>query len=47
LRAIKELVLNAKRQANCSLISIQLTPELITIKDIGQGGVLKKITPMA
>jgi two-component system, NarL family, sensor histidine kinase LiaS len=43
LRAIKELVLNAKRHAGCSLISIQLTPELITIKDNGQGGVTKKI----
>jgi signal transduction histidine kinase len=42
LRAIKELVLNAKRHANCSLITIQLTSKLITIKDNGQGGVRKK-----
>ena len=42
LRAIKELILNAKRHANCSLISIWLTSKLITIKDNGQGGVTKK-----
>jgi len=42
LRAIKELVLNAKRHANCSLISIQLTKNMIVIKDNGQGGVTKK-----
>lgn len=42
LRAIKELILNAKRHAICSRISIQLTPEAITIKDNGQGGVTKK-----
>jgi NarL family two-component system sensor histidine kinase LiaS len=42
LRAIKELVLNAKRHSNCSIISIQLTNTLITIKDNGQGGVTKK-----
>ena len=42
LRAIKELVLNAKRHSNCSIISIQLTNTLITINDNGQGGVTKK-----
>ena len=42
LRAIKELVLNAKRHASCSLISIQLRPDLITIEDNGLGGVIKK-----
>jgi NarL family two-component system sensor histidine kinase LiaS len=42
LRAIKELVLNAKRHSNCSIISIQLTNTVITIKDNGQGGVTKK-----
>jgi len=42
LRAIKELVLNAKRHANCSLISIQLTNNMIVIKDNGQGGVARK-----
>ena len=42
LRAIKELVLNAKRHSGCSLISIQLTPEAITIEDNGSGGVTKK-----
>jgi len=42
LRAIKELVLNAKRHASCSLISIHLTNNLIVIKDNGQGGVTKK-----
>ena len=42
LRAIKELILNAKRHAICSKISIKLTPEAITIKDKGQGGVTKK-----
>ena len=42
LRAIKELVLNAKRHASCSLISIQLTNNMIVIKDNGQGGVTRK-----
>jgi signal transduction histidine kinase len=42
LRAIKELVSNAKRHANCSVISIRLMPDLITINDNGQGGVTKK-----
>jgi signal transduction histidine kinase len=42
LRALKELVLNAKRHSGCSLISIQLTPEAITIEDNGSGGVTKK-----
>jgi len=42
LRAIKELVLNAKRHASCSLISIQLANNMIVIKDNGQGGVTKK-----
>ena len=42
LRAIKELVLNAKRHASCSLISIQLKKNMIVIKDNGQGGVTKK-----
>lgn len=42
LRAIKELILNAKRHAICSRIAIQLRPEAITIKDNGQGGVTKK-----
>jgi signal transduction histidine kinase len=37
-----ELVLNAKRHSGCSLISIQLAPELITIEDNGSGGVTKK-----
>jgi signal transduction histidine kinase len=43
IRAIKELVLNAKRHAGCSLISIKLTAELITIPDNGKGGVTNKI----
>jgi len=42
LRALKELVLNAKRHSGCSLISIHLTPELITIEDNGSGGVTKR-----
>jgi two-component system, NarL family, sensor histidine kinase LiaS len=42
LRAIKELVLNAKRHASCSLISIQLTNNIIVIKDNGQGGITRK-----
>ena len=42
LRATKELVLNAKRHANCSVISIQLADDLITIKDNGEGGVTPK-----
>ena len=42
LRAIKELVLNAKRHANCNKIKILLTPSEILIVDDGDGGVLDK-----
>jgi NarL family two-component system sensor histidine kinase LiaS len=41
LRAIRELVLNAKRHANCKTI-ISLSPSEITVVDDGDGGVLDK-----
>ena len=42
LRAIKELVLNAKRHSNCKTIKISLLPSEITVGDDGVGGVLDK-----
>jgi len=42
LRAIRELVLNAKRHSNCKTIKISLSPSAITIVDDGDGGVLDK-----
>ncbi|MFM9015574.1 MAG: sensor histidine kinase, partial [Candidatus Nanopelagicus sp.] len=38
LRAIRELVINAKRHSGCSKITINLEPEKITIIDNGSGG---------
>jgi len=42
LRVIRELVINAKRHSNCTMIKILLTPKEITIKDDGAGGVSDK-----
>ena len=42
LRAIRELVLNAKRHSNCKTIEISLSPSGITVVDDGDGGVLDK-----
>ena len=42
LRAIRELVINAKRHANCNKIKILLTPSEILIVDDGDGGVIDK-----
>ena len=42
LRAIRELVLNAKRHSNCKTIKISLLPSEITVADDGVGGVLDK-----
>ena len=42
LRVIRELVINAKRHSNCTMIKILLTPKEITIKDNGGGGVSDK-----
>ena len=42
LRAIRELVINAKRHANCNKIKILLTPSEILIVDDGEGGVIDK-----
>ena len=38
LRAIRELVINAKRHSGCSQITINLEPDKITIIDNGSGG---------
>ncbi len=42
LRAIRELILNAKNHANCSQIKILMLPGEIRIADNGKGGVLTK-----
>lgn len=38
LRAVRELVINAKRHSGCSKITVNLEPERITIIDNGSGG---------
>jgi signal transduction histidine kinase len=38
IRAIRELLINAKRHSKCDLIQIDLTPEKILIIDNGKGG---------
>lgn len=43
LRAIRELLINAKRHANCSKITIDLTPKTIVISDNGVGGIKSKL----
>lgn len=42
LRAVRELVINAMRHANCSIIRIKLTTNQIQIEDNGNGGALEK-----
>ena len=42
LRAVRELVINAMRHANCSIIRIKLTTNQIQIEDDGNGGALEK-----
>ena len=42
LRAVRELIINAMRHANCSVIKIKLTTNLIQIEDDGNGGALEK-----
>ena len=42
LRAVRELVINAMRHANCSVIKIKLTANQIQIEDDGNGGALEK-----
>ena len=44
LRAVRELVINAMRHANCSVIKIKLTANQIQIEDDGNGGALEKTT---
>lgn len=43
LRAIRELLINAKRHANCSKITIDLAPKTIVISDNGMGGIKSKL----
>lgn len=43
LRAIRELLINAKRHANCSKITIDLAPKTIVISDNGVGGIKSKL----
>ena len=42
LRAVRELIINAMRHANCSVIKIKLTANQIQIEDDGNGGALEK-----
>jgi signal transduction histidine kinase len=42
LRAVRELVINAMRHANCSIIRIKLSANQIQIEDNGNGGALEK-----
>jgi signal transduction histidine kinase len=42
LRAVRELVINAMRHANCSVIKIKLTTNQIQIEDDGNGGANEK-----
>ena len=42
LRAIREVVLNARQHSGCSKIEITLTDKIITISDDGMGGVSTK-----
>ena len=43
LRAIRELVLNARYHSNCNNITISLAEKVITISDDGIGGFEKKV----
>ena len=42
MRAVRELVFNAVRHADCSVIQIKLTSNQIEIEDNGIGGVIEK-----
>ena len=42
MRAVRELVFNAMRHADCSVIQIKLTSNQIEIEDNGIGGVIEK-----
>ena len=42
MRAVRELVFNAMRHADCSVIQIRLTSHQIEIEDNGIGGVIEK-----
>ena len=42
MRAVRELIFNAVRHADCSVIQIRLTSNQIAIEDNGVGGVIEK-----
>ena len=42
IRAVRELIFNAMRHADCSMIQIRLTSNQIAIEDNGVGGVIEK-----
>ena len=42
MRAVRELIFNAMRHADCSVIQIRLTNNQIEIEDNGVGGVIEK-----
>ena len=42
VRVIRELLINAKRHANCAQIKIELSPSQILIIDDGNGGIDSK-----
>ena len=42
MRAVRELIFNAMRHADCSLIQMRLTSNQIEIEDNGVGGVIEK-----
>ena len=42
MRAVRELIFNAMRHADCSMIQIRLTSNQIAIEDNGVGGVIEK-----
>ena len=43
IRAVREIVINARRHSGCSQITINLSDEKIVITDNGAGGVTEKI----
>jgi len=43
IRAVREIVINARRHSGCSQIAINLSDEKIVITDNGAGGVTEKI----
>jgi len=42
IRAVREIVINARRHSGCSQITINLSNEKIVISDNGSGGVTEK-----